>query len=236
MSDMTALRGLWPFTALEEGTLVRLCAEAKFETLDDAAVVLRQGDPASVVIFVVDGFVRLLRIAASGDETVIKVAGRGDCVGAPAFGPNDIHSVSAEAVGRVTLLKIPTNRFARILREAPDLAEAALSLTKLAIDALIAEIELLKAYGADQRLAKFILSLCPAGAESCGVTLPFDKRLIASLLGVTQETLSRSFARMREVGVRTDARVVFIEDIERLQAYCEDSRRFTRPSALHETP
>ena len=102
------------------------------------------------------------------------------------------------------------------LGEFTALAAAALDDAKRKIVELIREIESLKAQSADERLARFILSLCPPDKEQCRFRLPYDKRLVAAQLGVTQETLSRAFARLREFGVRTETRDVSVESITRL--------------------
>jgi CRP-like cAMP-binding protein len=228
MSEQTSLRELPIFKSLDEATLNRLALDAKFENVEDGAVIFRQGDPASTFVVVVQGFVRLLRIAASGDETVVRILSNGESVTVAPQGAGDLCCVSAEAVGSTCVLKIPAGRFARLTRESRELAEAVMRDARETINALIGEIELLKAYNADQRLARFILALCPSGEETCRIRLPYDKRLIAARLGVTQETLSRAFAKMRDIGVRTEAREVSIESASRLVAHCDSSGRSLR--------
>jgi CRP/FNR family transcriptional activator FtrB len=49
------------------------------------------------------------------------------------------------------------------------------------------------------------------------VILPFEKRLLASLLGMTPENLSRSFAALAAHGVMTQRRAIVIKDREKLQ-------------------
>ena len=65
----------------------------------------------------------------------------------------------------------------------------------------MAEIEQLKARTGAQRLAEFLLELCPVESGSCAVRLPYDKALIAGRLGMKPESLSRGFSRLRKVGV-----------------------------------
>jgi CRP-like cAMP-binding protein len=139
---------------------------------------------------------------------------------------DETYPISAEAVGQTTIVKFPAARFVRLLTESPKLAQAMIAERKRNTTALLHEIEALKAQSADQRLARFILSLCPAGKDQCCFRLPYDKRLVAALLGVKQETLSRAFARLRDVGVRTETRDIFVESVERL---CAQYEEFGRP-------
>jgi CRP-like cAMP-binding protein len=93
--------------------------------------------------------------------------------------------------------------------------------SKDSIARLVGEIESLKSQNADQRLASFILSLCPPGEDRCRFRLPYDKRLIAARLGVKQETLSRAFAKLRAHGVRTETRNVHVESVSHLADQCD---------------
>jgi len=223
------LRDLALFSPVDDATLARLTLEAKVEHFEEGAAIFRQGDPVSAVFVILRGFVKLLRIAANGDETLISICTDGETVGEPPTAANEIYGVSAEAIGSISVLRIPATRFSRILKESPSLCLAIAKDAKDKIAALIGEIESLKAQNADQRLAGFILSLCPPGVEQCKFRLPYDKRLIAAQLGVKQETLSRAFAKLRDHGVRTETRDILVESVSRLAAQCQHLGRATRP-------
>ncbi|MCV2449134.1 helix-turn-helix domain-containing protein, partial [Paracoccus sp. DMF] len=75
----------------------------------------------------------------------------------------------------------------------------------------------LKARSGAQRVAEFLLDLCPPDAESTTVMLPYDKMLIAGRLGMKPESLSRSFARLRQCGVRIDQASAVIDSVARLR-------------------
>jgi CRP-like cAMP-binding protein len=216
MSELPPLRDFPLFTSLDEATLRRLTLDAKVEAYSDGDVIFRQGDAVTAIMFIVRGFVKLLRTASCGDETLVSIRADGASINDAPTVAGEVFHVSAEAVGPTSLLKLPAGRFMRLLSESPALAVAALDDAKRKIVELIGEIESLKAQSADRRLARFLLSLCPPDAESCRFRLPYDKRLVAAQLGVTQETLSRSFARLREFGVRTETRDVSVESVTRL--------------------
>jgi CRP-like cAMP-binding protein len=242
MPELPSLRELPLFASVDEPTVSRLALEAKVETFEDGGVIFRQGDPVVCVVVILHGYVKLMRVASCGDETLIGIRRDGDSVGdAPAVG-GETYRVSAEAVGPTSVVKLPAGRFARLLRESPSLCAAMMQDAREKIATLIGEIESLKSQNADQRLARFILSLCPPGEDQCRFRLPYDKRLIAAQLGVKQETLSRAFAKLRDHGVRTETRDVRVESVSRLAAQCEELGRGGRlPSerpaeAIHNLP
>jgi Crp-like helix-turn-helix domain len=49
------------------------------------------------------------------------------------------------------------------------------------------------------------------------LTLPFEKRLLASILGMTPENLSRGFATLAAHGLKTEGQVIVISDRQKLQ-------------------
>lgn len=216
MSEVPSLRDLPLFASVDDATVYRLTLEAKIESYVDGAVIFRQGDAVSAIMLIVQGFVKLLRTAPCGDETLVCIRTDGDSINDAPTVAGEIFHVSAEAVGPTSILKVPAGRFMRVLSESPSLAAATIENSKQKIIDLIGEIESLKAQSADQRLARSILSLCPPDEEQCRFRLPYDKRLVAAQLGVTQETLSRAFARLREFGVRTETRDVAVESVTRL--------------------
>jgi CRP/FNR family transcriptional regulator, dissimilatory nitrate respiration regulator len=225
MTELPPLRDFPLFAMVDETTLRRLTLEAKVELYQDGEAIFCQGDRATAMMMIVAGFVKLLRTSESGDETVICIRSERAAITEPPSSGDEIFHVTAEAVGTACVLKIPSGRFIRLMADSPILALAALEEAKRIVTELVSEIESLKSHGADQRLARFLLSLCPAEAEHRRFRLPYDKRLIAARLGVTQETLSRAFARLRELGVRTETREVFVESAARLRAQYRDLAR-----------
>lgn len=224
-SEPPSLRDLAIFATISEATLSRISLEAKVEHFDDGEIIFRQGDPASLVVILLQGYVKILRVASNGDETLISIRSTGETVSDLPTGREEVCGFSAEAVGGARVLKLPAARFARTMKESPELCAAMCDDAQRRLSGLVAEIESLKGQNADQRLARFLLALCPAGAEQCRFRLPYDKRLIASQLGVKQETLSRAFAKLRDYGVRTETRDVLIESVARLAQQCDRAGR-----------
>lgn len=220
MLESPSLRDVPLFSSVEAQTLQRLARDSKVESFDDGATIFRQGDRAQFVVIVLDGYVKLTRTAMCGDETLINICTVGESLYEALTPDGELYRVGAEAIGHASVMKLPSTRFRQALRESSSLAGAVIDEAARKVSALIGEIEALKGLNADQRLARFILSLCPPGEDCCSFRLPYDKRLIAARLGVKQETLSRAFAKLRDIGVRTEMRDVQIESVARLADEC----------------
>ena len=77
-------------------------------------------------------------------------------------------------------------------------------------------------YSAPQRIGCFLLGLCPTLEQIDGVvlTLPYDKNLIASTLGMKGATFSRALNILREeTGIHIAGTRVTIDSMERLLTF-----------------
>ncbi len=196
------------------------------DTLLDAAHLLRlrrgqaifhQGDTASSIHIVTDGWVKLYRIAPNGAEAVVGVMTRGQSFGEPIALRCAAYPVSAEATTECEVLAVPAQAILDLLHSHPETAISVLSATFLHLQSLVEQIEQLKARSGAQRVAEFLLDLCPPDRESPTVTLPYDKMLIAGRLGMKPESLSRAFLRLRDHGVQVNQSSAAIASVSRLR-------------------
>ncbi|QDG79320.1 Crp/Fnr family transcriptional regulator [Labrenzia sp. PHM005] len=180
-----------------------------------------QGETAQAVHIVTDGWVKLYRIAPNGGEAVVSVFAKGESFGEAVAFRGQAYPVSAEAVTSCEVMRIPSSAILEAMRKDPDIAVSVLASTFAHLHSLVSQLEQLKAQTGPQRVAEFILELCEKDHGSCVVTLPYDKFLIAGRLGMKPESLSRSFAKLKPVGVHINRNHADIEDIERLRDFSE---------------
>ncbi len=116
---------------------------------------------------------------------------------------------------------IPGDVLRRILLEDPALLFRMMGSISLNMHSLMTQIADLKMRSTAERLSMFLIGL--SGKDEGGdiITLPYDKRIIADKLGMSPETLSRTFAKLKKIGVSTQpGNKVVITDIEELADYC----------------
>ncbi len=204
----------------------KTCHYARGETL------FLQGEAAVNVHVVLDGWVKLYRVAPNGNEAIVSVFARGQSFGeAVAFRAAE-YPVSAEAVTDCRLMQFPAAGFVELMKQDPELCVALLSAVFAHLHELVGQVELLKAQTGAQRAAEFLLGLCKENSGSCVVTLPYDKALIAGRLGMKPESLSRAFSKLRAMGVRIDRNHATIRDVEQLRTYADRDRAETWTKAL----
>lgn len=197
-------------------------ASAHLREFERGATIFLQGERATAIYIVAEGWIKLYRIAPNGTEAVVGVFTKGRSFGEAVAFRHDIYPVSAEAVTDCSLIRIEADVFLRLLRDNPEVAVMMLSATYMHLHALVSQIEALKAQTGAQRVAEFLLELAPCPDGACEVLLPYDKVLIAGRLGMKPESLSRAFVKLREHGVTIRQNKAAIDDINALRAFSEE--------------
>ncbi len=216
------------FRGLKAETVEHIAAPATAVMLKPHEGLFRQGEPATAFFIVIDGVVKLFRITAAGDETVIHILQKGEGFAEAVAFTGNRYPATAEAVTASRVGRIPADHIVRCIRDSPDIALAMIASTSQHLHHLVEQVEQLKAQSGVQRVAEFLASLSDAQRGGCEILLPYDKMLIAARLGLTPESLSRAFAKLREIGVTIHASQVTINDIARLRRIAADERSAVR--------
>ena len=208
--------------AAPEAVAQTVLASARLREFDRGATIFLQGERASAIYIVAEGWVKLYRIAPNGAEAVVGVFTKGRSFGEAVAFRHDVYPVAAEAVTDCSLIRIEADTFLRLLRDNPEMAIMMLSATYVHLQSLVMQIEALKAQTGAQRVAEFLLELAPCAEGACEVVLPYDKFLIAGRLGMKPESLSRAFVKLRDQGVTIRQNNAAITDVSALRAFAEE--------------
>jgi CRP-like cAMP-binding protein len=226
--DLQVITRTTIFRGLKGETVEHVVASATAVMLNPHEWLFRQDQPATAFFIVIDGLVKLFRVTPSGDETVIHVLQKGEGFAEAVAFTGNRYPATAEAVTASRVARIPADHIVRCIRENPDIALAMIASTSQHLHHLVLQVEQLKAQSGVQRVAEFLASLARTRQGKCEISLPHDKMLIAARLGLTPESLSRAFARLREIGVTIHASQVTIDDVEKLRRIAADERSVVR--------
>ena len=223
--DLEIVRRISVFRGLGPLVVERLIAPAVALDLAERDIVFRQDDPANAFFILVEGWVKLSRVTFAGEEAVIHVFATGDSFAEAVAFTGKPYPATAQAVSDARVVSIPAAHVTKCIRDTPDIALGMIAATQVHLHHLVEQVEQLKAQTGVQRLADFLVSLCPAGSGSFMLALPYDKGLIAGRLGLEPETLSRAFAKLRQVGVEVRASQVKVADVDRLRRFASEDRQ-----------
>lgn len=82
-----------------------------------------------------------------------------------------------------------------------------------------------------ERLAAWIVHSCIPHGNQAIVELKFNKRILASRLGMAPENLSRNLALLERYGVRNAGRGILVDDLRRLEEFAKPSLAIDGPKA-----
>ena len=226
--DLDVIRRINVFRGVKPLVFERLIAPAVTLAFKSGDTVFRQGDPAASFFIVVDGWIKLYHITAAGKEAVIYVFTKGESIAQAVAFTGQAYPAAAEAVSDARVVRIPAAHVIKCIRDTPDVAIAMIASTSFHLHHLLEQVAQLKVQSAVQRVAEFLVSLCPTGKGPFAIALPYDKVLIAGRLGIKPESLSRVFAKLRSAGVEVRALQVTVHDVNALRRVATGNRRSRR--------
>ena len=226
--DFQIISRIAVFRGLKAETVEHIVAPATAVTLRPHECIMRQDDPATAFFIVIDGWVKLYRTTPAGTDAVIEMMTKGHSFAEAVAFTGSRYLATAEAVSATRVARIPADHIARCIRQSPDIALGMIASISQRMHCLVQQVEQLKALSGVQRVAEFLASLSLAEQGHCAVALPYDKLLIAGQLGLTPESLSRAFARLRSIGVVVDASHVVLKDVAKLRQIANDDRTAVR--------
>ncbi len=209
------------FREVGRDILARLIGDRRPTLFQPRQLIFSQGDRADGFFLILDGWVKIYRITPSGEEAVVGLFARGETFAEAAVLLGSDYPASAEAASALRVLKIDSARFNKAMDTEPGLAAALLGSVVSHTERLFEEIASLKLMSAPRRLADFLSRDAPQGARVAHVTLPYEKTLLAGRLGMTPETLSRSLATLRKLGVSVERDQVVIGDLPALETFAK---------------
>ncbi len=191
-----ALKNHLLFQRLSEEQLDRVVDRARVVRLEDGQQLFQQGDPANRFYLVLEGRVKLFRLAPDGNEKVIELVNAGQTFAeALMFLNAPRYPVCCQALGEAVVLSIDAGHYMGLLRNSVDLCLALLGDMSYRLRSLIREIDDLSLHSATCRVAAFLLSRAPEGATEFELDVP--KHVIASRLSVKPETFSRIIKNLK---------------------------------------
>ena len=222
--DLTTIHETPLFNGIDETTFDVILDDAVVHELTRGETVFLQGDKADAFYVVLDGWIKLFRLTPAGEEAIVNVFTRGQSFAEAAAFTGGRFPVSSEAVTDCRLLYIPVTRLFEKIKDAPEVGLALLASTSRHLHVLVQQIEQLKAHTGAQRVAEFLVELCPPADGKCTIVLPYDKALIAGRLGMKPESLSRAFQRLRDYGVKVASNKAEITDVTQLRRLVDEER------------
>lgn len=174
-----------------------------------------QGDAASAVFYVQEGWVKLTVLSPEGKEAVVAILGSGDFFGETCLAGQSVCLATATTLDASTIVRIGKATMSRMLFNEPEFSERFmlhLVTRNLRSQEDVAD-QLL--YSAEKRLARTLLLLAHSGRESkpkLGIP-KISQETLAEMVGTTRSRVSFFMNRFKNLG--------FIESTDGLHVHTD---------------
>ena len=221
-------------SGMRDADLPALYAHARPIRLKRGQPLIMEGDQAERVYNVRAGHMMLSRLVEDGRRQVLAFIGIGDYVGhtvAPTY------SFSAEALSDVLLCGFERSGLETLIGQYPGFERQFRRMTTVILEDSLDLIVALGRKNALERLCSFLLLMANRERRRGGgadiAPLPMTRADIADFLGLTLETVSRTFSRLKRAGliVTEGADRVRLVDPVRMAAIAEGGQALTGPVA-----
>ncbi len=206
--DTCVVRNKAICSSLDKDEIGTLNAIGRRRSLVAGESLIWEGEDSVLVANVIEGVLKLSTGTEDGREQIVGVVYPSDFIGRP-FGGTTNHGVTALTDSRVCVFS--RSDFDAFAREHPALEHKLLQRTLSELDRTRRWMLLLGRKSASEKVASFLLELsdrlspltCETvhDGQAARFSLPFSRQQIADVLGLTIETVSRQFTRLRNEGI-----------------------------------
>ncbi|MGF2385476.1 Crp/Fnr family transcriptional regulator [Lentilactobacillus otakiensis] len=163
-------------------------------------IIYLAGDTVGHFMILEAGQVKISQVAANGKEQLLKVLQPGDFDGEAALFNGDQRNVTATALVDSNVCQIEQGAFQKLLQQSPQLSVSLLATMSQQINNLQEEKTLSSTADMAGKLAKYLVETGAALDEN-PFKLPLKKKDIATYLGTTPETISRTLKQLSKKGL-----------------------------------
>ena len=213
-----ALRARSLCGGISTGDVHHLAAAMTRQHVTAGDVIFDEGEAADSVVTITSGTAKVFKLLPDGRRQITGFLFPGDFAGLALEGT---YVYSAEAVTEVNLCRFPRRQLKSLLDRFPKMEQRVLRMTVNELTTAQDQMVLLGRKTASEKIASFLLMLCDRTGqeESEEVAVPMTRTDIADYLGLTTETVSRTFTQLRKAGcIRlVDTGTVRLSDRDQLQ-------------------
>jgi CRP/FNR family transcriptional regulator, cyclic AMP receptor protein len=212
-----------PFLAsLPEAQLRELLHSCQQRRFPRGTVLFHQDDPGNALYFLQAGWVKIVRLAPTGEERILNVLGPGIAFGEMALVDGAPRSAAAIALDPVEALVLYREPFLALIQGSPAVALAVMSGLAGMVRQLSEQIAYLTSLDVPGRLAKTLLELAARYGEETPtgrrIALPLTQRELAEMIGAARAPVNQSLQGFQKQGILTvERQAILLHQPEQLQ-------------------
>ena len=193
------IRSVPLFSRLSDSEIADLAQHVTPQRLGRNVQLYGPGETNASLRILHSGRVKIYRVTASGHQQLLRILGSGDFLGEAALLSEQTFDHFAVTLEPSDVCTLGHNTFKGLVLRNPSIGWHMLEALSSRVQTLEHQVSDQNGETLDRRLADALLKLADEAGENA-FTLPMAKQDLASYLGVTASSLSRTLAEFEELG------------------------------------
>lgn len=191
-------------------------------------VLFHEGDPASYLLLILSGLVKVSAASETGQVTLLAIRGPGDVIGELSAADHAPHrSATVAAAVDLETCVVRHQDFVRLTQREPDLMVTMLHVISDKLRTASRARVAVHTYTVRVRLARILLELAHSygrpGPEGTLIDLPLNQVELAYLVSASSVSVARCLSVFRNAGmIHSGYRQLWIQDMEALSAVAHE--------------
>ena len=225
LCDTCKVRKVAACAVLDDDELARLEAVSHSKAFEPGQTVFDEGEDPKFIYNLTEGTIRLVKLLPNGRRQIVGFIFPGDIMGLSVHGE---YTASAEAITPIKVCQFPRDKWLDMVDQFPQMKSRLLNMAADEISEAQEQMLLLGRKSPVEKVASFLCRLMRENRRSGGpdneVDLDMGRSDIADYLGLTIETVSRTFTKLRTEGVITleGKHHVIVNDMDALEDIAEE--------------
>jgi CRP/FNR family transcriptional activator FtrB len=218
--DIDQIRTLPLFATMAPDNFDSLMKVAYLQRFPAQIELINEGDFADFLYVVLEGRVELYSTGNDRETTMAMITPVSTFLLAATI-KSASYLMSGRTIKASRVLLIPSEDVRRILDIDPGFSRAIVDELATCYRSVVKATKNLKLRTAVERVGNYIIRLQDKSEGADMVELPVGKRVLASMLGMTPENLSRAFSALQSYGILVSGPRIEITDRDALVTYCK---------------
>ncbi|MFS0863104.1 Crp/Fnr family transcriptional regulator [Fredinandcohnia sp. 179-A 10B2 NHS] len=209
------------FQGLQQDEIQDLQKVTQIKEYQKGEWIFREGESSDTLYLISEGLIKITKVAEDGKEQIVRLLFPGDFFGQSAMLQTENHYANAVAINDTLIYTIHKHDFLNTLERNHKMALRFMRALNERIYQADEWMSLLSLMEVEQRLASVLLLFNNRMQAKDGkFTLPISKKVLASLIGTTPETISRKLVlfvsnNLIELHGQRDIHILDIEGLKK---------------------
>jgi CRP/FNR family transcriptional activator FtrB len=219
-ADTNLVRGLPLFAGVEDAHFAALIRAGYLQRFPPGVVLAHAGERPHFLHVLVEGQVEFFSASHDRETTLSLLSPPAAFIVADVI-LDELYLKSARTLRSAVVVLIPAEACRDVFNQDPAFARSVVAELAIRYRGLVKDLKNQRLRTGLERLANWILAYDAQVGRPGHFRLPIEKRVLASLLGMRPENLSRSFAELAELGVKLEGATLRITDMGKLMAFAK---------------